>query len=313
MIRFNQTPSQRVVPLAFARERARDRHFMTSRAWSPRVGIRAPPERENKHFHARRRRSHASASSSRDDGVVRTVANDRELWLESWFACENPAALRVLAGMPVAQVNARRIGALDPVSKVWICGGATLGTLSAGARGVGGDAFVRELWKVAGVEHFAVEDDDGRLPLHHAAAFGREEIVRALVELGCDIDARDESEGSTALILAAYFERADAVDALLDLGADFSIRDDGNVTVGGHLAQRKMRPQLLRVMKESGPGGPGRLKRGDKSYLVKRRALQNELSALDVDDLLELSRHWGVRGAPAEKKKLIEALLARTP
>jgi len=32
-----------------------------------------------------------------------------------------------------------------------------------------------------------------------------------------------------------------------------------------------------------------------------------------VDDLLELSRHWGVRGAPAEKKKLIEALLARTP
>ena len=83
--------------------------------------------------------------------------------------------------------------------------------------------------------------------------------------------------------------------------------------MGGHLAQRKMRPQLLRVMKESGPGGPGRLKRGDKSYLVKRRALQNELSALDVDDLLELSRHWGVRGAPAEKKKLIEALLARTP
>ena len=137
---------------------------MTSRAWSPRVGIRAPPERENKHFHARRRRSHASASSSRDDGVVRTVANDRELWLESWFACENPAALRVLAGMPVAQVNARRIGALDPVSKVWICGGATLGTLSAGARGGGGDAFVRELCKVAGVEHFAVEDDDGRLP-----------------------------------------------------------------------------------------------------------------------------------------------------
>ena len=42
--------------------------------------------------------------------------------------------------------------------------------------------------------------------------------------------------------------------------------------------------------------------------------LSNDVSpALDVDDLLELSRHWGVRGAPAEKKKLIEALLARTP
>jgi hypothetical protein len=284
---------------------------MTSNSWTPRAS--AVFSRENKYSHASRRRSHATASSSRDVGIVRTVANDPQLWRENWFACENPGALRVLAAMPVAQVNARRIGALDPISKTWTPGGATLGTLSAGARGGGGDAFVRELCAVVGIEHFAIEDDDGRLPLHHAAAFGRQDIVRALVELGCDVDARDGSEGSTALILAAYFERADTVDVLLDLGADFSIRDDGNVTVGGHLAQRKMRPQLLRVLKLSGPGGPGRLKRGDKSYLVKRRALQNELGALDLDELFSLARHWRVRDAPTEKKKLIEALLARTP
>ena len=222
------------------------------------------------------------------ESVTRTVANDRALWLKDWFACENPRAVRVLASMPVARCDARLLGGVD-AGGTWVSGGTTL------------------------------DDDDGRFAMHHAAAHGHANVARALAEIGCDVNAVDECEGSTPLILAACFERAEVFDALLDLGADVTVRDFGNATCAGHLAQRapRMNAQLARVLKIAGPGGCGRLKRGEKSYLTKRKSLKRELESLDVQSLVDVAVYWraNVRsaGSPPEKAKLVDLLLACTP
>jgi hypothetical protein len=263
-----------------------------------------------------RSRRLARASSSSSSSVRRTVGNDPNLWLEEWFECANPAAISVLASMPVARPNARRIGRVDPKTKEWIAGGATLGILASQR---GDAAFIEELARVlGGKEHFEIEDDDGRRAVHHAAAFGRADVLRTLAQLGCDLNAQDDTEASTPLILAACFERKECVDVLLDLGADFTVRDAGNATVGGHCAQRapRLNEQLFRVLKAAGPGGPGRLRRGEKTYLAKRQALKNELASLSCEQLVELSRQWraNIRDiSPTDKTKLVEALLRQTP
>ena len=259
--------------------------------------------------------------ASREDGttresVTRTVANDRALWLKDWFACENPRAVRVLASMPVARCDARLLGGVD-AGGTWVSGGTTLG-MRASARG--DEAMVRELANVVGAAHLTtLDDDDGRFAMHHAAAHGHANVARALAEIGCDVNAVDECEGSTPLILAACFERAEVFDALLDLGADVTVRDFGNATCAGHLAQRapRMNAQLARVLKIAGPGGCGRLKRGEKSYLTKRKSLKRELESLDVQSLVDVAVYWraNVRsaGSPPEKAKLVDLLLACTP
>ena len=103
------------------------------------------------------------------------------MWLEEWFECANPAAISVLASMPVARPNARRIGRIDPKTKEWIAGGATLGILAAQR---GDAAFIEQLARVlGGKEHFEIQDDDGRRAVHHAAAFGRAEVLRTLAKV----------------------------------------------------------------------------------------------------------------------------------
>jgi len=251
------------------------------------------------------------------ESVTRTVANDRALWLENWFACENPRAVRVLASMPVARCDARLLGGVDARTGAWVSGGTTLG-MRASAQG--DEAMVRELANVVGAAHLTIlDDDDGRFAIHHAAAHGHANVVRALAEIGCDVNAKDECDGSTPLILAACFERTEVFDVLLDLGADVTVRDFGNATCAGHLAQRapRMNAQLSRVLKIAGPGGCGRLKRGEKSYLTKRKSLKRELESLDVQSLVDVAVYWraNVRnaGSPPEKAKLIDLLLACTP
>jgi len=45
--------------------------------------------------------------------------------------------------------------------------------------------------KMTGVRHFFAEFDRGGTPLHHAVVAGNLAAVRALVELGADVDAKD--------------------------------------------------------------------------------------------------------------------------
>jgi len=258
----------------------------------------------------------SSALSAPSETVKRTVANDPPLWLDAWFACENPQALSVLASMPVAKVNARRVGTVDARTNAWLSSGATAGTLAA-ARGHA--AFIRELARVAGVAHFALCDDDGRAPLHVAAMRGHTSCVNALLDIGCDVDIRDERDGATPAMFSARFERRETLDALLDRGANVKARDDRENAVGGYLAQNapRMNESLTRVLLIAGPGGTASVKRGEKTYLAKRAALKAQLECLRVEDLMTIAKSWRANAraewSTTDKAKLVDALLATTP
>jgi uncharacterized protein len=78
-----------------------------------------------------------------------------------------------------------------------------------------------ELLRQAGADCHAEPPDMGRL--HAAALSGSAEMVRAVLQLGCDANARD-SNGFTPLINAAIFGHVEVVRALLEAGADPNLR-----------------------------------------------------------------------------------------
>ena len=66
-------------------------------------------------------------------------------------------------------------------------------------------------------------------PLHSAMVAGDVEIVRALLDAGADVDARQQA-GVTPLMGAAAGGSVELVRLLLDAGADRSVRDDADRT-----------------------------------------------------------------------------------
>lgn len=69
----------------------------------------------------------------------------------------------------------------------------------------------------------------GSNPLTTAIVFGRNEIARALINAGADVNFQDRG-GSTPLHAAAYFCRTELVQVLLENGADPSIRNFDGLT-----------------------------------------------------------------------------------
>lgn len=64
-----------------------------------------------------------------------------------------------------------------------------------------------------------------------AVSHGRQEMVRALLECGADVNVQDD-EGSTALMCASEHGRAEIVKLLLDQpGCDISIVDNVSLMV----------------------------------------------------------------------------------
>ncbi len=64
---------------------------------------------------------------------------------------------------------------------------------------------------------FPVDGTTGRGALHHAAAAGRVDLVRRLIDLGADVHARDPHYKATPLGWAEYFNRTEAADFLRSL------------------------------------------------------------------------------------------------
>lgn len=65
----------------------------------------------------------------------------------------------------------------------------------------------------------ATEPHLQRTPLHYAAYFGQEKIVKLLIDSGMDINAQDK-EGNTPLHLAALKKHYDVIDMLVEQNAD---------------------------------------------------------------------------------------------
>ncbi|XP_067141587.1 26S proteasome non-ATPase regulatory subunit 10-like [Centruroides vittatus] len=62
-------------------------------------------------------------------------------------------------------------------------------------------------------------DSAGRIPLHWASSGGRKDIVDYLLQMGSEVDAKDDSKW-TPLIIASSVGREDIVLALIEKGAD---------------------------------------------------------------------------------------------
>lgn len=70
-------------------------------------------------------------------------------------------------------------------------------------------------------------EDPERIPLVDAAMCGHTETVRYLLQLGCDIECRDEDD-LTAICYAAQGDHVDTAHCLIEYGADTSHEfDDG--------------------------------------------------------------------------------------
>jgi ankyrin repeat protein len=89
-----------------------------------------------------------------------------------------------------------------------------------------------------------------------AAVNGRVETVRALVELGAEVDrlgtfgGPDHGVGVPAINIAAQAGQAEAVEALLDLGADPEIPDALHDGMAGGWAEFGGHPELARRLRE---------------------------------------------------------------
>ena len=69
----------------------------------------------------------------------------------------------------------------------------------------------------------------GASPLISAAAFGRTEAAKALIEAGADLNYRNNN-GATALITAAFLCHTEIVELLLEHGADQNARNNAGAT-----------------------------------------------------------------------------------
>jgi hypothetical protein len=166
--------------------------------------------------------------------------------------------------------------------------------------------------------------------VHHAAFENSVNAMRALLERGADGNAQDERDGSTPAILAAYGMRKQVLAVLLDWNdsvapktgppgieprvLDLGLRDSGNATVAGHCAQRKLTSELVRILIQTGPGGAGRLLRGEKVYLAKKKELTGQLEVLSEAELFSVAKAWRARPSEGDaKKELILKLTQVTP
>ena len=97
-------------------------------------------------------------------------------------------------------------------------------------------------------------DGRGRTPLHAAAAVGREDVIRALIDAGADPQAMTD-DGATTLHAAAVSGSPEAIALLSGMGMDTNFRnDDGLAPL--HLAVQRTNALLFEVMRAVGEQSP---------------------------------------------------------
>lgn len=148
----------------------------------------------------------------------------------------------------------------------------------------------------------------GESPLFYAACFANAPGVRALAQLGADLEAR-ASNGATALLCAAGRMHAAALEALLDAGADPNGRDSSGSALE-HAAECLRRncafsqvAPIIELLLEAGadPGAP--CKNG--------RSFADEFCRAYPSIDIELFKNLRGRGSIAERASAAEFELAR--
>jgi len=93
------------------------------------------------------------------------------------------------------------------------------------------------------------KDNDGYTALFFAALKGHTDTVKALLEQGADVNAK--KDGLNALFIAAYEGHTDTVKALLEQGVDVNAKDnDGITALFG--AKTMGHEEIIRMLKKAG-------------------------------------------------------------
>ena len=297
--------------------------FPSSSSQRPRCRCRG-----RKRFFVRSSLSSSSSSSS---------SSPSSSWKRDYFECNNAAALRVLLKMPGADALSRR-------ERHEISSGCGKRTYLMEQMQKGNVETVAELLREGTLEErtrkelLRARDENGSCFLHYAvygASVGSMECLElALQECKragecLDMTAKDFHDESTPLILSAFTNDTFVIEKTLELTCEngqieaIYERDKGYATIAGHLAQRArghegIKNVLAKVISLAGPGGAGKLKRGEKMYLMKKKEFTGQLNELDCDQLVYILNYWRLgkslnASAMTEKKKLIEIILMATP
>ena len=89
-----------------------------------------------------------------------------------------------------------------------------------------------------------------QMQLWEASAKGHTDTVKALLEQGADVNAKD-NDGFTALMFAARDGQTDTVPALLAKGADVNAKDnDGRTAL--MRAKKKGHKEIVQLLKKAG-------------------------------------------------------------
>jgi len=94
-------------------------------------------------------------------------------------------------------------------------------------------------------------DSYGRTPLSWAAVFGREAVVKLLIESGAEIETKDKDWGRTPLSWAARQDREAVVKLLLDKGAEIEKKDNQGQTPLSWAA-RQGREAVVKLLLDKG-------------------------------------------------------------
>lgn len=93
------------------------------------------------------------------------------------------------------------------------------------AAGIGNESKVASILKNNPATEVDVFGPNGLAPIHCAVVMNDVEIVKQLLNAGCDVDIRDLEHTETALHLASYHRRSEIAKVLLDSGANVNVLD----------------------------------------------------------------------------------------
>jgi ankyrin repeat protein len=125
--------------------------------------------------------------------------------------------------------------------------------------------------------------------LRYAVAVGRADIVKLLLELGANVDAKN-FYGKTALMYAVAVGRTDLIKILLEKGANVNARDDYGNTVM-LLASSYGRSDIVKLLLERS-ADINAVHDGGKTALTITTETPAYLHQIDVIDLLQEEEHW---------------------